>query len=167
MEIRNELMGFETLDYARKFNNEYSELLDKVPVGEWVRCKDIDEDHYHKVAKLFIALCEAHYAQRREVDDGIIEYEDEVWVSDTNGEPRMIDAFDKDGNFIGQINNPRYRWSGGGHYEKVTRKVHASHAEYIYFGEKREEPKENYGRDTVGGLMIRKMIEAYERNQGR
>lgn len=167
MEIRNELMGFETLNYARKFNNEYGELLDEIPVGEWVRCKDIDADNYQRVAKLFNALCEAHYAQRREVDDGIIEYEDEVWVCDNNGEPDRIEAFDKNGRSLGMINNPRYKWNYGGHYEKVTRKVRASHAEYIYFGEKRDEPKENYDEGTVGGLIVRKMIEAYERSQGR
>lgn len=137
MEIRSELMGFVTLDEAGKFNKEYAEILDMIPVGEWVRYQDILPKHYQRVGKLFKALCDINYAERREVDDGMVEIPDEIWVRDDNGEPAKIEAFDKNGRSLGIVNNPFCKWGCNGHYEKVTRKVHASHTEYFYYGERR------------------------------
>lgn len=136
MEIRNELMGFVTLSEAKRFNEEYAEILDMIPVGKWVRCKEIDKNHYARVGKLFKALCDKGLANKREVDDGIIEIPvKELTRVDNNGQYETITAYDKNSKLIGEVSNPRFNLYNS-RYKTVikTKAIHSTHIEYMYLG---------------------------------
>ena len=67
--------------------------------------------------------------ERRVVDDGIVEIKVWEWVSVDSNEPSRIEVFDKDGNPMGTIANPKYSRVKQ-EYREVPKKVHAHHAEF-------------------------------------
>ena len=136
MEIRKELMGFNTLKSAKDFNDRYEKLLPLLPRNEWVRCKDVDDYHYMRVSNLFRALCEIGLAKSRFVDDGLVEIPTEEWTRvDGNGQYETVVAYDKNGKLIGEVPNPQFHAYGSrGEFVKKIKVVHSTHTEYMYLG---------------------------------
>ena len=126
--------GFDTIFRGKRMHNDYIELLNQLPKEGWFRCKDVYWN-FVMVGKLMKALVSIGKAEKRTVDDGMIKVPDMQWVPNGVTEPKEIEAFDKDGNSLGMVCNPRYweqlRKNGvGGHWEPTTREVHAFHSEY-------------------------------------
>lgn len=128
--------GFSTIWKGKYMNDMYLPLLDKLPKEGWFRCMEVDENDYVMVGKLMKALVSIGKAEKRTVDDGIIKVPDTKWVIDDITEPIEIEAFDKNGNSLGMVSNPKYREQfikyGGknGHWEPTTRDIHTFHSEY-------------------------------------
>lgn len=142
MELRNSELdyrlvnGFATVWKGKLMNDVYLPLLDKLPKEGWFRCQDVSKRDYVMVGKLMKALVSVHKAEKRIVDDGIIKVPDTKWVVEGITEPTEIEAFDKNGNSLGMVANPKY-WEqvhnkGGsvGHWVPTTRDIHAFHSEY-------------------------------------
>lgn len=127
--------GFSTVWRGKCMNDIYLPLLNKLPKEGWFRCKDVDKRDYAMVGKLMKALVFIGKAEKRTIDDGLIKVPDIQWVVDGMTEPKEIEAFDKDGNSLGIVCDPRY-WEqlrnnkDGGHWAQTTREVHAFHSEY-------------------------------------
>lgn len=136
MEIRKELMGFNTLKSAKDFNDRYEKLLPLLPRNEWVRCKDVDDHYYMRVSALFRALCKIGLAKSRFVDDGLVEIPTEEWTRvDGNGQYETVVAYDKNGKLIGEVLNPQFHAYGSrGEFVKKIKVVHSTHTEYMYLG---------------------------------
>lgn len=139
--INPKMKGFSSVFGAVEFvAKPYERILNTIPVGEWVRCKDIAKDRFSvaSVAKLFTMLCNYRgYAEKRVVDDGIIEIEDERYEYNfEHSIPREIRAYDENGLFIGMVENPAYKIAcknraySNGKWVKYKRPIHAHHTEY-------------------------------------
>ena len=122
------------LNNAAYMCDVYKTILSNIPKNEWFRCKDVSGDRAcQQVAALMRRLKDAGYAERRVVDDGTRTFTERRYVTrDINNEPKTIVAYDRDGNYIGEIPNPRYyRFEAEhGSYENVEKTVKTSHAEY-------------------------------------
>ena len=132
--INPKMMGFYTVFKAVEFMAKpYEKILDTIPVDKWVRCKDIANRFVTvaSVAKLFNALCEGGFAEKRVINDAPIEIEDERWESiPRNGEPYYIEAFDKQGRSLGEVLNPFHEKGSTGKRIKYKRTIYPKHTEY-------------------------------------
>lgn len=134
--IELKMAGFATVSDAVDFAHEYEEMYKKIPVDKWVRCSEVDHDRYCLVAKLFKMLCRIGLAEKRIVDDGIVYVTDTRWVWDFEEKvPKYITAYDKDGNSLGEVLNPKFRdmlsrRGDNGKWVEYQRPIHANHSEY-------------------------------------
>ena len=123
--INPKMLAFYTVNDAVKgMAIPYEEILNDIPIGKWVRCKDIrsNPDGIAQVSKLFNALYRKGLAEKRIVNDKPIEIEEEreKWIpAPCNGEPYYVEAFDKQGRSLGQVLNPFHKKSPTGEWVKV------------------------------------------------
>lgn len=116
---------FKTVRNGDELAERYSKLYELVPTDQWVRCKDVlalaepTAMCVQSVARLFANLCYMGLAERRERYDGFVEVQKEEWI-DTNKRPLRIEAYDKDGNYIGMVSNPNCDRRSNGWQKVIT-----------------------------------------------
>lgn len=134
----NERIEFDNIEHAAHQMSRYQKLLEKIPRGKWVRCKDVDEC-YQEVAKLLNAGVKKGWAKKRTIDDGFIDKEViEYEPIDQDGNFHTIFAYTKEGEPIGKVNNPKYKGFKTMTERICTKKIPISHIEFYVepFGDK-------------------------------
>ena len=134
----DERIEFYNIIHAAHQMDRYQKLLDKIPRGKWIRCKDVDEC-YQEVAKLLNKMVLRGWAKKRTIDDGFIDKEvSEYEPIDQDGNFSTIFAYTKEGEFIGIVNNPKYKGFKTMTKRTCMKKVPISHTEFYVepFGDK-------------------------------
>lgn len=126
-----------------KFGCKQSDRMEKMIANykalgkEWVRCKELVDEHDRSCAQLMTRLVKGGFAVRRIVDDGLIEVKQLDYVRNINNPyDEKIALYDKNGEFMGMFDNPKWveytkeHGNGRGEWKTVTKIVHSSHAEF-------------------------------------